>query len=943
MFVLLKYKLMNYQPKYNAAFLFIFTFIFSGYCMAQSNWSVKGTVTDGISGSALHRSTITALKAKDSTLVKFTRASENGNFNMSGNQSEKIFFLITYHDYADHVLSFSPDQTKNDIDFGAIKLFRKEKLLEEVILKGKTAAVRIKKDTTEFNASSYIIKPNAKVEDLLKQLPGIQVDQEGKITAQGKRVNKVLVDGEEFFGDDPTLVTKNIRGDMVSKVQLYDKKSDQAAFTGIDDGVKEKTINIKLKEDAKNGYFGQADVGGGTRNFYNIKGMINYFKRKQKLSAYGIFGNTGKISLGWEDNQKYGSADDIQFDEAGRGSMTTDDENGLDAQSGQYNGEGIPIVKSGGIHYDTKWNNSKEAVNINYKNGSISVDGSKNTLNQNNLLAGIISSNSDQSFSNSTSRQKLDISYQIKLDSTSSVKLSVAGNHKRISNEQFFSGKSFSQERLLNTSLRTITNKGYDQSLNANVFLTKKLKKAGRTLSANLKQNLGDSKTDGYLRTHNEFLGTNGSPDNVQVIDQFKTNSIKSSEFIGNLAYTEPLTGSLSLVLSYAYGINKNKADRKTFNLSADGNYTIPDEKYSNNYTLIQRMNVGGAIFNLKKDKATINFGAKIISMDLDQSDWVQQSSFKRNFTNWNPQANLSYEVGPQKQLEVGYSGNTIRPTFDQLQPVRVNNDPLNIITGNPLLKPSFNQEIKASYNAYRTLNEQSIYLGANFGITSSPVINSIEIDDVGKSIYRWVNLDDNKTHSYSLRASYQQKLKFIGMTGGLYFNSSGNTYYSYVNNVLNKMQSNTYLGNFMLSSYDHTSYQGSISFGPTYTTNESSLQKEANNNGWGLNGNANIVVQLPGKIELSSDARYEYKAKTASFNTSFSMLILNAQISRKFLKSESLKLSLSANDLLNQNTGFTRDINGNMLSQTSFTTIKRYFMLSLIWDFNKMGGDQNP
>ncbi|WP_370898212.1 outer membrane beta-barrel family protein [Chryseobacterium gossypii] len=934
---------MNYQSTYTIVFLFLFTFLISGYSKAQSNWNIKGTVTDGTSGSPLYRSTITALKVKDSTLVKFTRASENGNFTISGSQYEKMFLLITYPGHEDHVVQFSPDEEKKDIDFNVIKLFRKEKLLEEVIIKGKAAAVKIKKDTTEFNASSYTIKPNAKVEDLLRQLPGIQVDQAGKITAQGKKVNKVLVDGEEFFGDDPTLVTKNIRGDMVSKVQLYDKKSDQAAFTGIDDRVKEKTINIKLKEDAKNGYFGQFDVGGGTRTFYNLKGMINYFKRKQKLSAYGILSNTGKISLGWEDNQKYGSADDIQFDDAGRGSMTKDDENGLDAQSGQYTGEGIPTVKSGGLHYDTKWNDNKESVNINYKNGSIGVDGSKNTITQNNLVSGIISSNSDQSFSNGTSRQKLDLSYQIKPDSTSSMKISVAGNYKKINNEQFFNGKSFSQERLLNTSLRTITNKGYDQSLNADVFLTKRLRKVGRTLSANFKQSFGDSKTDGYLRTHNEFLGTNESSDSLQVIDQYKNNSIKGSEFTGNLTYTEPLSSSLSLVLSYTYGINKNTADRKTFNLSADGQYTIPDAKYSSHYTLTQRMNVGGAIFNLKKEKTTINFGTKIISMDLDQFNWAQQSSFKRNFINWNPQANISYQISPQKQLEFGYLGSTIRPTFDQMQPVRINNDPLNIITGNPLLKPSFNNGINISYYSYRTLIEQNLYVGVNFGMTSNPIINTIEIDDAGKSIYRWENLEGKKTYNYSVNANYRQKLKFIGMTGGLYLNATGNTYYSYANNVLNKMQSNAYSGSFTLSSYDHDSYQGSITFGPTYTTSESSLQKEVNNNGWGLNGSAYVSVQLPGKIGLSSDVRYEYRGKTSLFNINFNALILNAQISKKFLKSESLNLSLSANDLLNQNTGFNRSINGNVMSQTNFTTIKRYFMLSLTWDVNKMGGDKNP
>src|ERR1700733_12040323 len=170
----------------------------------------------------------------------------------------------------------------------------KSKLLAEVLVKGTRAAIKIKGDTTEYNAAAFKIQPNAKVEDLLKQLPGIQVDKDGKITAEGQEVKKVLVDGEEFFGDDPTLVTKNIRADMVDKVQLYDKKSDQATFTGIDDGQKTKTINIKLKEDKKNGMFGKAEAGDGTQNIYQGQLLFNAFKSKEKFSVYGTLGNNGK-------------------------------------------------------------------------------------------------------------------------------------------------------------------------------------------------------------------------------------------------------------------------------------------------------------------------------------------------------------------------------------------------------------------------------------------------------------------------------------------------------------------------------------------------------------------------------------------------------------------------------------------------------------------------
>jgi hypothetical protein len=918
-------------------FIAIFCF-FSHWTFAQNSWSIKGSVADHSSGTNLYNTTISVLRAKDSTLVKFTRVAENGTFSIPGLQKGKLFLLVTYPGYADYVEPFVLDSTKTNIDFGKIKLTLKATLLADVIIKGKAAAIKIKGDTTEFNASAYQIQPNSKVEDLLKQLPGIQVDKDGKITAQGQKVNKVLVDGEEFFGDDPTLVTKNIRGDMVDKVQLYDKKSDQAAFTGIDDGKKEKTINIKLKDDKKNGYFGKLDAGGATDEFYQAQGMFNAFKGKQKFSAYGTLGNNGKMGLGWQDNGKYGAGNEMQFQDGGI-TITTNSNDALDSYNGKYNGEGIPVARTGGLHYDSKWNNDKESINTNYKIGSLNVDGTKNTLSQNNLPTSIIKSNSDESFDNYLFKQKLDATYQIRIDSTSTLKVSASGTAKNSNTENNYTGSSFSNDLLLNKSSRKLSNDSHDKIFDANLFWTKKLKKKGRTLSLNIGQSINESKSNGFLKSENDFFNPKGTQDSSQVIDQFKTNTIRSSVFSTNLAYTEPLSKALTLIVSYGFGTSNSSANRKSFNQSPDGNYTYLDTLYSNNYKLDQISNLAGAIFNFKKDKNIINFGTKVSNVSFDQKNVMDNSSFKRNFINWNPQASYQYKFSQQKSLRIGYNGNTSQPNIDQIQPVLINTDPLNITIGNPDLKSSFNNRIDINYNSYKVLSGQSIYIGGAYNFTSNAIVNSVDTDPTGKSTYKSTNLSDKQTSNYYLYAGFSQKLKFHDLYTGLNFNSNGNTYYSYVNGSLNKTQSNSYSGQLSISKYQEKKFEGRLSFGPTYTTNQSSLQKSTNDNGWGLNGESYFTVYLPGKFEIGSDASYEYRGKTKSFNSDFNLLILNARISRKFLKSESLKFSLSANDLLNQNVGFNRNANGNMITQTSYTTIKRYFMASITWDFNKMGG----
>jgi hypothetical protein len=399
---------------------------FSLPLLAQSTYSVKGSVGDTSAKAKLVNTSISVLNARDSTLRKFTRVDANGAFSITGLSKGRFILLVTYPNYADYVETFSLDSVHTTRDFGTLNMLLKSKLLADVIVKGTRAAIKIKGDTTEFDPRAYTIEKNATIEDLLKQLPGIQVDKDGKITAQGQTVSKVLVDGEEFFGDDPTLVTKNLRADMVDKLQLYDKKSDQATFTGIDDGQKTKTINVKLKEDKKNGYFGKAEAGGGTDGYYQSSLLFNRFKAKSKFSAYGIMGNNGKVGLGWDDSQKYsGGNGNVEFGDDGSVSFyfNGNADDALDSFGGQYNGRGIPLARTGGVHYDSKWNNDKQSLNTNYKVGSLAVDGTENTLSQNNTPGESINSSSDRRYHNFLFRQKLDGTYIIKLDTSSTLKI----------------------------------------------------------------------------------------------------------------------------------------------------------------------------------------------------------------------------------------------------------------------------------------------------------------------------------------------------------------------------------------------------------------------------------------------------------------------------------------------------------------------------------------
>ncbi|QNL49547.1 outer membrane beta-barrel protein [Olivibacter sp. SDN3] len=904
----------------------------------QDDYTVKGSVVDTSANIKLHNTSVSILTAQDSMLYKYTRADNNGNFLFDGLEKGDYILLVTYPKYADYVEQFSLDSVK-EINFGSMNMILKSQLLEEVIITGRQA-ITIKGDTTEYDAASFTLQPNAKVEDLLKQLPGIQVDQDGKITAQGQTVNKVLVDGEEFFGDDPTLVTKNLRGDMVDKVQLYDKQNDQAAFTGVDDGEKEKTINIQLKEDSKKGYFGKVDAGAGTNDFYQGQAMFNKFKGKEKFSAYGTLGNTGKVGLGWQDADRYANSGGMEMNEDGDMMFYSSGGDDFESFNGQYNGQGIPSAYNGGLHYDNKWDEDKHGINANYKLGSLGVEGTRNSIAQHNLPSGTQNRRSDQYFDNHIFRQKLDVRYDWKIDSTTNLRITIDGTLRNSSTDDEFSSTTTNgNDMLLNESVRKLTNEGNDRIFNANVLLTKRLKKPGRTISLNLRQSINESKTEGFLNAENSFYDGVGGLDSIQQVNQYKDNDIVNNAFQSNLTYSEPIFKDFKVVFNYGLSVNNGSANRQSFNQSATGEYNLLDSLFSNNYQLNQLSNQVGAVFNYKKNKNNLTFGTKISDVRFKQLDLYNNETFTRNFMNLNPQVTYQYRFSQQKTLRFNYFGNNTQPSIDQIQPIRINNDPLNIFEGNPDLRPSFTNRFNLNYYSYKVLTDQYISFYGGYSFTTNPIVNNTFTDATGKTVYRSANLRDRNTMNFNGGIYGGQKIKKWDLRVGGDLSTNGNVFYNLTNDSLNMTKSYSYSARISISQYKQKKYDFGISGGPTYNTSVASLQPELNNNGWGFNGDASFNIYLPGKIQLGADGNYMFTQATQSFDEHFERLIVNARVTKRFLKEENLMFTVSANDLLNQNVGFNRSAFNNSITQDSYTTIRRFFMFSVIWEFNKMGG----
>ncbi|MBN9384857.1 MAG: TonB-dependent receptor family protein [Chitinophagaceae bacterium] len=897
---------------------------------------IKGAITDSLEKKDLSNGSVILLQKSDSIIVRHIRTDKIGHFELKDIRPGRYLLLVTYPSYADYADELEIKDSLPHV-LHPISMVLKSKLLEEVVVNGSKGAIRMKGDTVEFKADSFHTQAGATVEDLLKKLPGIQVDSKGKITAQGQTVQKVLVDGEEFFGDDPTLVTQNLRADMVDKVQLYDKKSDQAAFTGIDDGERNKTINLKLKDNKKNGYFGKLSAGEATDGFYDYQAMFNYFRKKMKFAAYGIFSNTGKTGLDWHERDNYGqsNAGNIDYDETTGSYTWTGLNNDFDSWSGRYEGQGLPSVKTGGVHYNNKWDDERQSINGNYKVMQLDVRNTSTTNSENILPDSFYFNNQTKHAVDHILRHSLDGSYEMKFDSTSSLKIMATGGTDHKTTYSDFTSEALDKDSVAsNRNTRTLSTVGDSRVFNSNLLWRKKLPKKGRTFSFNLRENYTNNVSNGILNSSTQFFG-HGTPPHDSVIDQHKDFRTENILFDGKITYTEPLSKTSYLIANYGLSVNNNHSNRNSYNKAADGKYSTLDSLYSNDYQFNILTHAGGLAYSLVNKKWRVNAGTNVGFTRYDQRDIHADTATQRRFTNWYPNANLVYSFTSQRRLALRYNGYMSQPTLNQIQPIRTNDDPLNIYIGNPGLKPQFNNRIGLNFNDYKVLTDRGIWIDVSYSFTDNAISSDI-LDTLGKRTNRAINVDG--TNSYSGYLGYNFKWKKPELNFYIFSNFNKSTNVSVINHVQNTTNSGSYtLGGRVYKSKDKK-YEASIEPSATYTDSRSSVNLQQPVRYWTWSIQPAVDLYLPLKFQVHADAQINLREKTDAFRNNLNNTLLNAWLGKKFLKGDALLVKVSGNDLLNQNIGFNRSANSNFITQTTFTNIKRFYMLSVVWNFTKAG-----
>jgi hypothetical protein len=919
---------------YKIPVLLLGLFFLSLSALSQ-NIVVTGSIKDGTEKRPIKNAVVTLLTVKDSILHRFARTDENGNFVIKNVKPGSYILMTTHPFYAD--LVDNVDVKDAETKLGELAITSKSKLLQEVIVKSGNP-IRIKGDTTIYTADSFKVSANANVEELLKKLPGIQVDKDGKIKAMGETVEKILVDGEEFFGDDPGMAVKNLRADAVKEVQVFDKKSDQAEFTGIDDGNSKKTINLKLKEDKKKGYFGKIDASGGPQknidDRYNSNVMLSSFKGKRKLSAFLLNGNTGQDGLNWQDMEKFGGDNDNM-------SMSMDDDGGIMMMWRGGGSDDEPYVNTqngfisntnAGVQYSNKWND-KQTFNFSPKFNSQIYDNTQDRFTQQQVGDSLINTNATTATHVNRYNFKLSGSYEVKLDSNNTLKFTGKANFYHTESEEANNSTTTGDKGTLKNISNSATQINSDkQSLYASVLFKHKFKKARRTLSVNTDWNWMNNDAKNYVKSYNNDFYNNI----VLNLDQQKLVDKLTQKISARIVYTEPLNKKYSLELAHEISFNKGNNDQTTYNYTpGTGKYDAMVDSLTNEFKQNIAVNKPSVKISYSDKKIKFNFGSGFAFTHFDFTDITYNKNYLRNYTNFFPSATFTYSYKANHSVRFNYNGNTAQPSLNQLQPLRNNDNYFNQYIGNPDLKPSFSNNFSVSHNSYNFLKDIWMYQSINIRTTSNSITNNRTIDaGSGRTTSQPINTNGN------ISASFWSGMGFKWKKPDIRFNFNPNVNYNKFADVINSKTSysrtlNTGLSVYVSKSKDKK-YDISVNNDFSYNRNKTTQNTMVNKYYTNTFG-TNITVYYKKVWSISTDYSYLVRQKTVQFNTNLNNSLWNAKLIRTFKKDE-FTAYFMVRDILNQNIGIDRNFYGNTTTETRNDRLKRYGMIGFTWNFKNKG-----
>lgn len=941
---------MNYGGRLALIFGFIFSF---PYCAFSQTGIISGVVIDQ-QQQMLVGASIALLKVQDSSLITGTTSDVRGMFKIEkityGNYLLKSSF-IGYTDVYRKIELVQPDLSLNNII-----LFEKTQNIGEIEVEGKIPPAQQNGDTSQFNANAFKTNQDANAEELVTKMPGVII-QDGKIQAQGEEVKTVLVDGKPFFGDDPNTVLKNIPAEIIDKIQVFDRRSDQSAFTGFDDGNVSKTINIVTRPQFRNGTFGKLFAGYGDQNKYKSGATVNFFNGKRRFTILAQSNNINEQNFSMEDLAGVASSQGNSGRPVGMGGPQSGGYRGGSGGSGgggrQYGGQNNEISnflvsQSSGI-------NTTHAFGMNYANqwkkidftGSYFFNWTGNKTTSDVMRQYIVSKNEGLAyfeFKNTKSNNinhRLNLKFEYRIDSMRSVSVTPKISAQLNNGSNVVESENSLPLVILNKTDFKTDSKLTQLNFSIPVFFRNAFPKKGRTISLTLTPSNNSYLGRSYLNSGSEFLIDTLDIDSI---NQFGNLDKSSLTLNANLIYTEPLSNSILLNISYLANYNYQNSEKETFNYSEiTNNYNTTDTLLTNNYLYTNLVHSPGAGIRYQKGKVNLSVGLVYQYSILKNKEYFPGNLlFTKVYASLLPNAMLMVKVTDKKNIRINYRSSNNPPSIEQFQSVINNSNPLQLTTGNPDLEQDWQHNINMRYSAVNTAKNSSFFFLINYNYTKNYIGNSTILATIlpvvinnyllpeGVQITQPVNFSE--AHNIRSFVNYSFAVPIIKSNLNLYAGLSFGRIPGLINETLNYQQNTSpNLGISITSNVSkNLDFSISTSANITYTKNSEQPQFDANY----LNQTSRLKLNiLPWKgLVIAAELNHQYYAGLSeNYNENF--YLCNAGIGYKFLKNKPLELRFSVFDIFDQNKNITRNITETYYEDSRANVLTRYFMLTVTYN----------